>query len=393
MKLSPDQQRAFDVCRRFLAGAPRRTPGPPDQLTLGGYAGTGKTHLIRELLTEFPDATVLTPTGKAAHVLRKKGVTQAGTIHSAMYTNVADPGDPPVFAREPAFSPDLVICDESSMIPTDVYNDLVEAAGRVLFVGDHGQLEPVGDNPRLMENPDVRLEKIHRQAAGNPIISLAHSVREGQLPPDIQGSDAGPLWVRPQGHADIPTIVEALDPSVVLTPWNNVRQECNAHGRALNEATDQLPQPGEPIIITRNNPEFHVFNGLCGEVVRCVPLGTSHARDSSKNPVKVRLVELTLKCDDDAERTLPCVDPRDLDTLGKHATPPPVFAERWRRANGTAPKAVLVEFAYALTAHKAQGSEWPAVLVMYAPSNGLWSDARWLYTAVTRASERLLVTT
>lgn len=197
MQLSSDQQAALDAVRAWLT-----TTKPT--LTLGGFAGTGKTTIIAKLLEELRGMNVYVCafTGKAASVLRSKGVP-ASTMHALIYepTNWCDVCQRIVetagkkicasclkgsvktkFVPVPFIDAELVIVDEASMLNLYHVQDLEALAPKVLYVGDHGQLEPIGRDPGIMRNPDIRLEKIHRQAEKSSIIQFAHHVRLQRSP-------------------------------------------------------------------------------------------------------------------------------------------------------------------------------------------------------------------
>src|SRR5262245_45897619 len=153
--------------------------------TLGGYAGTGKTMLIKHLVRELPRFAVCAFTGKAANVLRRKGVP-ASTIHSLIYQPVEvtrfDKSGKIVkvveFVRREQLPCSGVIVDEASMVSREIHDDLVAYDLPLIFVGDHGQLEPVADHDfNLMRNPQITLEQIHRNAG--PISRFANFLRQG----------------------------------------------------------------------------------------------------------------------------------------------------------------------------------------------------------------------
>ena len=126
--------------------------------TLGGYAGTGKTCLIKYLIQFFPRYAVAAFTGKAANVLRKKGV-MASTIHSRIYKPTFENGIV-YFDINPDPECEGFIIDEASMVSQEIYEDLKSFQMPMIFVGDHGQLEPVDSKLNLMESPDYTLEEI-----------------------------------------------------------------------------------------------------------------------------------------------------------------------------------------------------------------------------------------
>jgi exodeoxyribonuclease-5 len=164
---SPDQQAVVDAIVEWRDA----WPAANQTFTLGGLAGTGKSTIVSYLAGCLPGAVVACPTGKAAHVLRRKGV-DAGTIHALIYHPFGNSKGQPTYRLKRLLDAETIIIDEASMVDSKMYGDLCSFTKPILFVGDHGQLEPIGDNPHLMRNPDVRLEEIHRQEAGNPIIRM-----------------------------------------------------------------------------------------------------------------------------------------------------------------------------------------------------------------------------
>ncbi len=342
--LSPDQARALEEVERWI-GSPKK------RLRLGGYAGTGKTTLIRMLIDRH-SASVCAFTGKAAFVLRSKGVP-ASTMHRLLYKPVQSGGEVQ-FVLVPELATELVIVDEASMVDKNLMRDLESFPVKVLYVGDHGQLEPVGDDPGLMHNPDVRLEQIHRQASGSPIIQFAHHVREGN-PPRSFGPEAE-VVVGAQGAA-------LLEYDAILCGFNATRVDINRRVRAQLGFEGPLPLPGERVICLRNHREYGVFNGMQASVVTVEPAGRHR---------------LDMVVEDDLGNRSPAMR-CDARQFGAPTT---------RTSKESRYEIALWDWGYALTVHKSQGSEWPRVLVLEQIASS-WSPARWMYTAATRASERL----
>lgn len=354
--------------------------GAGKTLTLGGYAGTGKTTIIRELLRAIPDpVSVCAFTGKAAHVLQSKGVEKATTVHSLIYSPAdacarcgqwvsmcqaanraaaqvggrrcpAD-GTTTRFARSDSIGAALIIVDEASMISERLQRDIEGFDARVLYVGDHGQLEPVGAGGDLMRQPALRLETIHRQAEDSQVLRFAHQVRQGGHPSNLGRMAYGPLRIE-QG---IPEDLGSYD--VVLCGFNRTRVAVNRRIRRLR-GYGSGPQPGDRVVCLRNDRELGLFNGMLATIQEC-----SEGAD-----------EIAVVADDGRE-------------LGPFECLEAQFgAEKTYRdvPRGT----TLWDYGYCLTTHKSQGSEWPSVCVL-EQIMPLWDPARWRYTAATRASERL----
>lgn len=329
-------------------------------LTLGGYAGTGKTTLVKHLVSDgFARIRVVTPTGKAAHVLRKKGV-DATTIHSFRYNCLGKDDDGElIFERKATEQPSLLISDESSMVPMPVFEDLVATGIRILWVGDHGQLEPVGLDAGLMRDPALKLETILRQAHDSPILSFAHRCRIGGAPvaidtPElvvdrVNGVDAG--------RADTAWL---LGFDQILVAFNRTRTFLNMQMRNARGFKGILEE-GEKIICLRNDRRRALFNGMIVTVT------------------KVR-------------RLLPDIVEADVVTDDGRAIPElQIWRDQFNKYKPLdAPKTVsLFDYGYAITCHKSQGSEWDRVLVIEEWCDK-WSMARWRYTAITRAARELV---
>lgn len=372
--LSADQEEAAAGIMRWADGIGGR------ELTLGGYAGTGKTTVLQSLWESLKGrgAQMVAPTGKAAQVLRSKGVDRACTIHSLIYNFrgvvETDSGkESPVFDERDQGDwgvdedPRLLICDESSMVNDRLYCDLMARELPVLWVGDHGQLAPVGGDPGIMHNPQIRLERIHRQAAGNPLLSLAHHVREGgQVSRDFAAGDA----LKIGGIRDNHRIVEYSDKNEIdqiIVGTNRLRHAINKIARYTRGFTDVLHE-GDRIICTFNNRRMGVWNGQIMRVAKIIDetetffnCGLEYETNDGWQPkvqsVKVQKISLGNPDYRSADRIDSCCE---------------------------------FDYGYAITCHKSQGSEWGRVMVVDTNVSQFDMD-RWRYTAFTRAKEHLSV--
>lgn len=357
--LTDEQERAVATIIEWFKN------GTTYEFMLGGYAGTGKTTVIKYLIAILrKNHTVVTSafTGKACNVLHRKGVN-AQTLHSLIYNAVREKGVYHFYRRTIMDgAPDIVIVDEASMLNTQLYNDLMSFKKKVLFVGDPGQLEPVGDNPELMKDCNIVLSKIHRQAEDSPIIKLANDVRLG-------GTIFGNETLRPTliiKHKEEFTMSEALLADQIICARNKTRQMINEKIRRQKLYGDDLCLD-EKLICFKNNSEVGVFNGMILFV-----------RDIRKTKLDRYIVDLE-------------------DEAGGKYLEVPLWREPFRlvpKFNTKQPEipkgCIYAEYGYAITCHKSQGSEWDNVLVYdeWMPPE-VWDMRRWRYTAITRAAKQL----
>lgn len=350
----------------------------PQEFYVAGFAGVGKSVTanlaIEELRQKCGVRSVRTAayTGKAALVLRKKGVEGAQTIHSLIYSPVEDEETGEIhFVRSessPAADADLIVLDEVSMVNKEIADDLRSFGKKILVLGDPGQLPPVsGEGAFTSREPDAFLREIHRQAKDSPIIELATLAREGKPLP--AGYEKDGVRVLPLTRESQPLIYrEETQP---LCGLNRVRWVYNSRIRRLRGFDGDTPQPGERVICCRNNREEGLFNGGLGRLLSIGdgPHGTYR--------LDVDMEDLT-KPNRDLE-----VDP---------------YLFRRNFTNGQAERLRLkgrylneYDFSYALTVHKAQGSSWPDVTVVDDSAAFRDNRAKHLYTSITRAERALTV--
>ena len=340
---------------------------------VGGFAGVGKTTIIRPIRAALHPliGVVCAYTGKAASVLRGKGILDAATIHSTVMFYDEETGQ--FFRRAPSdVVGDYFLVDEASMVGREIWDVLQSYKRPIVAIGDPGQLEPPSrDDINLMVDPDIMLTEIHRQAAGSEIIQFATAVREGGH------NYATTKLDRRRGEELVVTDKietwndESLD--ILICGLNRTRQRLNAKVRARQGRQDQLTQ-GEHVICLSNDPAFGVFNGLVGVV-----------QESTKTRTRFldwATAEVPVLWDGESK---PRVMRLSTAFLGARALPDFDVGKAHRR------KAVLVDYGYALTGHRSQGSQWERVGVINQPAPSLWDQGRWLYTTITRASKFLKV--
>ncbi len=373
MEFSPQQDMALLAVSQWLKQGDRQV------FRLFGYAGTGKTTLARHL-AEGVDGDVLFAafTGKAAQVLRSRGASKASTIHSLIYRprgeeTVEDEETGkteilPTFSlnRQSALSKaKLIIIDECSMVDEKLGSDLLSFGTPVLVLGDPGQLPPVSGGGFFTEHePDVLLEEIHRQARDNPIVELARQVREGN---QVMIGDYGETArVIPKSAVDAELV---LDADQVLVGTNRTRRRYNERLRELKGFDGPLPAAGDKLVCLRNDPAKGLLNGSLWQV-------TSAART-----VKPALNVLIRSEDEGVERYSAKVK------LLKAAFEEPEREIPWRLKR----RHDDFDYGYALTVHKAQGSQWDKVVLFDESYAFREHRDRWLYTAITRAAETLTI--
>lgn len=362
---TPDQQRALDEVVEAVR-AKKELP------KIGGLAGTGKTYLaagIPKALRLYPDQVAYCAyTGKAAMVLRRNlGTDRASTIHRLMYAVVHKPGCPNTrnrelrcvckplqFQRRSMLDPALrlIIVDESSMITEKIYRDLSFFGVPILWIGDHGQLGPItpkGSEPfNLMDDPDIRLEEIHRQKAGSPILTLAMKAREGAS-------------VAKGNYGEGPRAIDLGSvggTTVFLCHTNPTRIRVNDGVRSRKGLPADRPVIGDRVVCLNNNYDKGVVNGSTGTIVQIqdrretydIEVDLDGEGSYRGNALKAQFGQRKL-------------DMRNVD---------------------------LWDYAYCLTVHKAQGSEYDRVAIIddYCVRK---DRARWWYTAITRAKQQLSV--
>ena len=408
-----DQEEALNLIHKWFHQTSVRT------FKLGGLAGTGKSSLI-PFIHEFlgissSEVIYSAPTNKATLVVQNRLalngiIANALTVHKTFYMKEERHCDDcPLtetlrnichgrsgynkcgcyldFHTKANVNSNikLIICDESSMINREVYQDLLDSTRnniKVLFIGDHGQLEAIEDSQiqkvlgkfDLMQYPDFTLTEIQRQAKDSAILKVAYQARKGF---DIEFGEHGPgvKKVRIGDELDF----DANDPSIVgITYFANVDHENPKH-RGRISVTDlnrmwrnNLGLSGHPTLGERL---------VCRDYVRRIgiPKGTMGiVQDFKIMDKESYYVNMVLDDGREYEGTI------SAEQFGLNkAIWGRQHLDKW-------------DFGYGLTCHTAQGSEFDSV-VIFEPSKGFanWlgrqSYSRWLYTAITRAKRNLLL--
>ena len=396
--LNPDQKAADKKIADWFYNGTRQV------FVLTGCAGTGKTALLKHAvlntlgLDDTESAAFVTPTGKAATVLIKNGVS-ACTVHRLIYQAQTVEQEVTVngktikverltFRRREAIGKEirLIVLDEASMVSDEVLEDILNFGVKVLLCGDNAQLPPVEGFNSFLKSPDYALTQIVRQQADNPVIRLSALARENR---PIPFGSFGGAAVIPSRRFTGKVRESLLRCDQIICGLNRTRTKINDEIRAARGLYG-LPKHGDKLICTQNNWEqfidgemrFNLVNGIIGTAVE--PFYDSEAGMGFMQFKPEFLEEL-------------CPEALPFDTgifengeyRYRHGDTFAKFDE-----NGE-PTGVFTlnrfEYGYCISCHKAQGSEFDNV-VIFDESYAFKEDAnRWLYTALTRAKDKLIL--
>lgn len=387
-----------------------------------GYAGTGKTACISFIAHEFGRPIIVTPTGKAALRVREATGLHASTIHRWIYTPVEDERTGATkFVRRTSDEIEamiprsrLVVLDEASMVGPDVWNDIRSVCEqheiKLVCIGDGFQLPPVqGPNAppfsilsrefsQQLNAERAEMTEVLRQAQDSPIIRASMALRAG-------GAWSSLKELHQIQHQEIANTCVAVHQrgGVTICHRNVTRFQLNAGIRQMLGIIDEMPQRGEPLMVLKNAYDIGVVNGetipFPGWAIE--PEQPERVYDRYK-PVEesARFGGIVIQRDDAEGKVLRATIA--IEELHGRLTAGPKFigiaAAKWARlvelysGDSLAPHC-HANFGYAYTAHKSQGSQWPFVFVLVERSVRIEEEdgRRWVYTAITRASEACAV--
>lgn len=433
--LTAQQQAAVDSAIRFA----HNSEGIGAEFLLSGLAGTGKTttlvEIVARLRAEGYRPCVCTPTGKAAHVINsKQSVFLAKTLHSALSKRPNDglalihqrldeleikwnseTGLTPEEQEEEAallkkldkakknggalsFEPipvdeffmsyDTLVFDESSMIgKRETYDKLIERIPcRKYFVGDEAQLPPVKDVPAVnLARANAKLTQILRQGSDSGILAFAHAVHGGKVMKAAEMEKYPDLTVVKDHHYK--SVDNFLTEHQIVVWKNDERAQINTRARIARgfDFTTQkhthLPLPGETLMVDKNSPEQRL---LSGEILTVESVdeynfwGNPYLATITASDSRGHIRSIMISMTDMAYKTI--LNPNHSEVEDQRARRD---AER---------RGLRVMFSYAITCHKAQGSEWDKVV--YVGSMMPFSTKEWKahwYTGCTRARKELVV--
>lgn len=438
------QEKLFHLLDNFLEEENEKSV-----FIIKGYAGTGKTTIVSTLVTTLPlfnkKFVLLAPTGRAAKVMSAYSKRMAFTVHKKIYKQVGDQTEGPAFQRQSNYAKDTVfIVDEASMINEDrsfgstgLLTDLFsfvfsDTSNKLILIGDNAQLPPVGQDlsPALDKGyleasfhasvNEIVLTEVMRQESDSGILYNATKLRS-EL-----SSKAPTIGFHTKSYKDIFRMTGekmedglryaydnyGIENTIIICRSNKLANNYNQYIRNRIHFYESELEAGEILMIVRNNylhaPDEvagnFIANGDFVEVMKIVSFEELHGFRFAT--LQLRMIDYSYESSFEAKVI--------LDTL--HAETPALSEEQNRslyesvmedykdlssvKARKEAMKkdpylnALQVKFAYALTCHKSQGGQWNTVFV----DQGYLKDdtvdkeyIRWLYTAVTRATNQLFL--
>lgn len=362
---------------------------------IAGYAGTGKTtlvrHIIQEIGIEEDFVCYAAFTGKAAEVLRSKGNKNAMTLHRLLYDCFPLPRGG--FKKVPKMKLDykIIVVDEVSMAPKTLVDILLKHDVYVLFLGDPFQLPPINkdEDNHLLDKPHIFLDEIMRQEAESEIIQLTMAIREGKTINSFDGKD-----VKIFQHHELSTgMMEWADQIICAT--NKMRFGLNKQMRELKGFEGIYPVEGDKLICLRNywdnlseQEGDPAINGTIGYLTNNYDTTIQYPKFIVHEPTPVLCGNLTLDSGDFykglvIDKPLIAENVKTFDSYTEY---------KLKKIKICPPLPMEFAFGYAITCHKAQGSQFNKVLVVEESFPfDKEEHARWLYTACTRAVDKLVL--
>ena len=391
MELTPKQQEGLKI-------ALERHKANEKYTVIAGFAGTGKSTLVKFIIDALDvdqgKVAYATYTGKAAEVLRKKGNSNAMTLHKLLYDSIPRQGGGFIRIPKKMLEYKIIVVDEVSMVPKSMIDMLLKHKVYVIFLGDPFQLPQIDkkETHTLLDKPHIFLDQVMRQAAESEIIQLTMKIRNGEQIDFMSGKEViiAPKASLVTGHLTWADQIICATNASRISLNNQMREILGYSG---------LPQDGERMICLRNYWEdfsedgsSSLVNGMTGiiknpfESFRMAPMYVK-----MKNH-KMDIIQGDFISDDG--KTFNSVEmDKGMITTGE-------FSLDWRetyalgqlknKIGDIVPREFT--FGYAITCHKSQGSEWDKVLVIEErfPFDKK-EHARWLYTAVSRSAEKCVL--
>ena len=390
-ELNDQQKELVDLTGRWI-----KDPYKPTW-EISGPAGSGKTSVIREVIRRAginPDNVLyMAYVGKAAMMLALNG-NNAKTIHGSIYDLVPIPivdengefvkKDGRILTRmgfklKESLPPEIthIVVDEGSMVNEHIKADLLSFGIPIIVLGDLNQLPPVFGDPAFLQKPDYILTKIERQKEDDPIVQLSQMAIRGDY--IRYGKYGNNCYVVPRdkvSEEDMQTVMKKTD--IILCGRNSTRENINEYYRTkiMVITTPGVPVVGDKIICRQNNWKLHIdngiymINGLIGYIDNMY-LDTYNKRSM--------YIDFRPEFLPDSKFMRVAMDYQYL------------FAPLKQANNARMSYYNLFQFAYAITAHLSQGSQYGSVMVYDEQMGNRDYYRKWLYTCITRAIHTLYI--
>ena len=393
MELNDKQKQGLDI-------AVDRYKRKEHYTVISGYAGTGKSTLVKFIVAALPninpdeDVIYTSFTGKATQVLQKKGNKNVSTLHKLLFESIPKP-DGTFFRKPVEFIPyKIVIVDECSMVPKELLQRLIKYNVHIICLGDPGQLPPINKNEdnHLLDNPHIFLDEIMRQEAESEIINLTMDIRAGKPLTRYQGKEVQVL------NKNELTTGMLLWADQIICAKNETRIALNNQMRDLLGRSGG-PQDGDKVICLKNNWDIYsvnnnpLVNGTIGYLKDSFSTYINLPRQitSDGQPKKLDILTANFISDTEEDYGILNMDKQLITTgvPGLDWKTSYKMGRNWRFQDKIPDQ---FTYGYAITGWKAQGSEWDNVLVI---EEGFPFEKeehkQWLYTACTRASKKLVI--
>lgn len=351
---------------------------------IAGVAGAGKSTLVQFIIDALKlrekDVVYIAYTGRASLILRNKGCVNAITAHKLLYHSKEKPDGTYQFIPKAFldYKYKMIVLDEASMLPEEMWQLLLSHKIHVLALGDAEQLPPVQGNSTILNAPHVVLHEVVRQALDSPIIRLSVDIREGKW---IEYGGPKECRVMPKENVSDKLLIGA---DQVLCGKNITRHCLNERIRRIKfgEQYSEKPLEGDKVICLKNewsvlgSNDEPLVNGMIGTI------SNVRLRDGRLYNPKMTADFLS---DNDGQYYGLHMDYKIF--TDKETT---VNKDNWMRFPKNE-RAYEFDYGYAVTVHKAQGSEFDKVIVYDEWLGDREFHRKWLYTAVTRSSKMLVV--
>ena len=367
---------------------------------IAGYAGSGKSTLIKFIISALEvdqesEVAYVAFTGKAANVLQTKGCPNATTAHKLLYKARPLPNGNFIFEEKYLGDSGLkvIVVDEISMLPRQMWELLISHGIYVIAAGDPGQLPPIDKDTdyHVLDKPHIFLDEIMRQAQDSEIIRFSMWIREGKPMSQFPCSNQQVMIIKPQ---DIVTGMYTWADQIICST-NAKRKEVNQIVRQLL-GYGTLPQVGDKIISLRNHWDYLSLSG--NWALTNGSIGTIEKFDLKEvwvpryiktgGPITYMNTDIRLE-DNDIFLNMP-IDYEGLVTGNYSLDSRQVYQLNKNKMTPDAP--FDFTYAYGITGHKSQGSEWKKVLMIEESFPFSKEEhIKAMYTEATRAQEKLAV--